>query len=154
MARFKEKVRLDTCSACGAQGPRTGARFCLTCGKLMSEGYQPLDTLRASYNLLGKELKFAPVIPAVEEGNLFEENKNNVAQTAWACVVYSMVPYLGILFIPFAFLIGGAGVVVAHRQPQLGGRKLAVSCIALSAFLLAVQIFLWYLLYIIPEIGL
>jgi len=85
--------------------------------------------------------------------DLFEQNKNTVSQTAWACLVYSFVPYIGILFVPFTFLIGGAGYLTAVRQPQLGGRRLALVSIGYSFVVLAVQIFLWWLLYIIPELG-
>ncbi|HSK74741.1 MAG TPA: hypothetical protein VK892_23790, partial [Pyrinomonadaceae bacterium] len=85
--------------------------------------------------------------------NLFEQNKNSVSETAWACFVYSMVPYLGILFIPLTFLIGGFGFAVSFRQPHLGGRKLSLVSIGLSFVVLAIQIFLWWLLFIIPEIG-
>lgn len=144
-------TKARSCSACGAESRRTGARFCLVCGKSMREGYQPLDTIRASYGLQGKHFKFQDNI--VESENLFEENKNTVSQTAWACVVYSMVPYLGILFIPFAFVISGAGYAISFRRPQLGGRKLATVCIGLTFVVLAVQLVLWWLLYIIPEIG-
>jgi hypothetical protein len=142
----------SVCSACGAESARTGARFCLVCGKSMREGYQPLDTIRASYGLQGKHIEFEK-IEVEETKNLFEQNKNTVSQTAWACVVYSMVPYLGILFIPFSFLISGAGFYVAHRQPQLGGRRLAVVCIGLTFLILAVQILLWWLLYVIPDLA-
>ena len=140
------------CSACGAESARMSANFCLVCGKLIKEGYQPLDTIRASYGLQGKHIEFEKI--AVEEPkNLFEQNKNTVSQTAWACVVYSMVPYLGILFIPFSIVISGAGFYVAHRRPQLGGRRLAIVCIGLTFLILGVQILLWYLLYIIPELN-
>ena len=44
------------CPACGAQAQRGNAQFCLVCGKLLREDYQPLDRLRASYNLQGKPL--------------------------------------------------------------------------------------------------
>ncbi|MEP6901546.1 MAG: hypothetical protein ABJA66_07330 [Actinomycetota bacterium] len=143
---------LSVCSACGSQARRGNAKFCLICGKLLREDYQPLDTLRASYNLQGKSFEFQTA--EIEEvKNLFEQNKNSVSQTAWACLVYSMVPYLGILFIPFTFLIGSFGYVTALRQPQLGGRRLAVISLAVSFIVLAVQIFLWWLLYIIPELG-
>ncbi|HEV7929209.1 MAG TPA: hypothetical protein VGP12_03655, partial [Nitrosospira sp.] len=141
---------LKLCPACGAEAMRP-ARFCAVCGKLTREGYQPLDTIRASYGLQGKHFKFQNNIEEPE--SLFEENKNAVSQTAWACVVYSMVPYLGILFIPFAFVIGGFGYAVSFRRPQLGGRKLAATCIGLTFMVLAVQIVLWWLLYVIPEIG-
>jgi len=143
---------LSVCVACGAESRRGNAKFCLVCGKLLREDYQPLDTLRASYRMQGRSFEFKTA--EIEEiKDLFEENKNSVSQTAWACLVYSMVPYLGILFIPFTFFIGGFGYVAALRQPQLGGRRLALVSITLSFIVLAVQLFLWWLLYIIPELG-
>ncbi len=42
------------CSACGAEARRGDAQFCLICGKLLREDYQPLDSLRASYRLQGQ----------------------------------------------------------------------------------------------------
>ena len=145
-------IRNRACSACGAEARRGNAKFCPVCGKLLREDYQPLDTLRASYRLQGKSFEFKRA--EIEEvKDLFEQNKNLVSQSAWACLVYSMVPYLGILFIPFTFCIGGFGYISALRQPQIGGRKLALISITLSFVVLAVQIFLWWLLYIIPELG-
>jgi hypothetical protein len=140
------------CSACGAEPRRENARFCLVCGKHLREDYEPLDRLRASYNLQGKSFGF-DAQEKKEITNLFEQNKNSVAQTAWACLVYSFVPYLGILFVPFTFFISGFGFIVASRQPHLGGRNLSLVSFLLSFIVLAVQIFLWWLLYIIPEIG-
>ena len=140
------------CSACGTQVEREFAKFCRVCGKLLLEDYEPLDQLRASYRLQGKSFEF-PIEKKEQAINLFEENKNPVSQTAWACLVYSFVPYIGILFVPLTFLVGGFGVIVARRQPHLGGRKLAAVSFVLSFVVLAVQIFLWWLLYIIPELG-
>jgi len=140
------------CSACGSEARRGNAKFCLVCGKLLREDYQPLDALRASYRLQGKT--FALENAKREEiQNLFEKNENSVSETAWACVVYSFVPYLGILFVPFAFLIGSFGVFVSYRKPYVGGRKLSLVSVGLSFVVLVVQIFLWWLLYIIPELG-
>ena len=142
----------QNCTACGAEARRGNAKFCLVCGKLLREDYQPLDRLRASYRLQGKAIEFQTA--EIEDiKDLFEQNKNTISQTAWACLVYSFVPYLGILFIPFTFFIGGFGYLTALRQPQLGGRRLALISISISFFVLALQIFLWWLLYIIPEIG-
>jgi hypothetical protein len=140
------------CSACGAQARRDNAKFCLVCGKLLLEDYQPLDRLRASYRMQGKAIGIEKA-PVEETKDLFAQNKNAVSQTAWACLVYSFVPYIGILFIPFTFLIGGVGYLTAVREPQLGGRRLALISISVSFIVLAAQIFLWWLLYIIPELG-
>lgn len=141
------------CSACGAEAQRLGAKFCLVCGKNLREDYQPLDSLRASYRMQGKT--FAPVETAPREDlqKLFETNENSASETAWACLVYSLVPYLGILFVPLTFIVGGFGVFVSYRKPYLGGRRLSLASIGLSFVVLMVQIFLWWLLYIIPELG-
>jgi len=141
-----------TCSACGSAVSRQSARFCNTCGKILFEDYEPLDNLRSSYNLQGKSFGFQ-LHEIKEAGELFEQNKNTAAQTAWACLVYSMVPYLGILFIPFTFVIGGFGYAAAVKNPQIGGRKLALISIGLSFIVLTIQIFLWWLLYFIPKVG-
>ena len=84
---------------------------------------------------------------------MFEINKNNVSEIAWASFVYSMVPYIGILFIPFTLIIGSFGIGVSYKYPKAGGKKLALISVGLSFFVLALQILLWWLLYIIPELG-
>ena len=137
------------CVACGTQARRETASFCLVCGKSLDEDYEPLDSLRASYRLQGKSFS----VEKKEVTNLFERNKNSISQTAWACLVYSFVPYLGILFVPFTVGIGSFAYLTAIRQPDLGGRKMALMSISISFIVLAVQIFLWWLLYIIPELG-
>lgn len=140
------------CSACGANITRQTARFCNTCGKILFEDYEPLDNLRSSYNLQGTSFGFQAEEIEKEEP-LFEKNENQVAQTAWACLVYSMVPYLGILFVPFTFVIGGFGYAAAVRRPNIGGKKLALISIGLSFIVLSVQMLLWWLLYIVPKLG-
>jgi hypothetical protein len=149
--RRREKISLSlTCNACGAEARRGNAKFCLTCGKILREEYQPLDALRSSYRMQGITFR---VEKPMKETNLFEKNENQASQTAWACLVYSFVPYLGILFVPFAFLAGGLGYFVSYRRPHLGGGKLGIICAALSFVVLAIQLLLWRLLYIIPELG-
>ncbi len=140
------------CSACGTEARRGNAKFCLVCGKLLREDYEPLDALRASYRLQGQSF-LVENAPREEVTDLFKQNENSVSQMAWACFVYSLVPYLGILFVPFTFLVGGFGYFVSLRQPHLGGRKLALISFGLSFVVLAVQVFLWWLLYIIPELA-
>jgi len=140
------------CSACGAEAYRESAKFCPVCGKFLCEDYQPLDNLRASYRLQGKSF-FIENTKKEEIINLFPKNENSVSETAWACLVYSFVPYLGILFVPLTFVVGSFGVIVSFHRPNLGGRKLALVSVALSFVVLIVQVFLWWLLYFIPEIG-
>lgn len=142
----------SNCPACGTQATREFAKFCRVCGKALGEDYEPLDALRASYSLQRKTFRFESK-PVRETVNLFEEDKNSASSTAWACVVYSLVPYLGILFCPCAILMGGIGIYVSYRRPYLGGGRNAVYSVLLSFIIFAVQILLWWLLYLIPEWG-
>ncbi len=84
---------------------------------------------------------------------ILEQGKNGAAQIAWACVVYSMVPYLGILFVPFAFAFAAFGYAAAIRTPEIGERRSAVFSLAMSVVVLFAQIFLWWLLFIVPELN-
>ncbi len=141
-----------TCVACGTQAERDNAKYCLVCGKTLSEDYQPLDTLRSSQHLQGKAF-LVENAETEEITDLFEVNRNTVSEMAWASFVYSMVPYIGVLFIPFTLIVGTYGVGVAIRHPKAGGKKLSLMSIGLSFFVLGIQIFLWWLLYIIPELS-
>jgi hypothetical protein len=80
------------------------------------------------------------------EINLFEPEGQASSQIAWACVVYSMVPYLGILFIPAAFAAIGTAFFSSR------GWREAAHLLA-TFFLLIVQLLLWWLLYVIPELS-
>jgi hypothetical protein len=80
------------------------------------------------------------------------EHTNNVAATAMAFATYALVPYLGILFCPGALVMGGIGLFRATRSPQPGGaRRTALVSLLLGLILLAVHIFLWWILYKVPE---
>jgi hypothetical protein len=146
----KSKIQNRTCLACGTEAQREFAKYCLVCGKLLLEDYQPLDSLRASNRLPKTKFKTETT---TEIKNLFEEENNGAASLAWAFVVYSMVPYLGILFTPGAVLMSGVGLYIAYRKPYLGGQKMAIYSFILSFVILAIQILLWWLLYIIPELS-
>jgi predicted RNA-binding Zn-ribbon protein involved in translation (DUF1610 family) len=136
------------CPACGTATTRDFAKFCRVCGKLLLEEYQPLDTLRASYRLQGKSFQVAD---KEEVTDLFFEDKNSAASTASAFVVYSLVPYLGILFCPGAFLMGGIGAIVSYRQPSLGGGRTSIYSLVLSVIIFVVQILLWWLFYYVSS---
>lgn len=146
-------VSNEICSACGTKIERRFAKYCRVCGKFLFEEYQPLDYLRSSYRMQGKAIAFEDNFEREEVVNLFEINENGASQTTWACFVYSLVPYIGIIFVPLTLVFGGFSLFVAARNPLLGGRKLTLVSMSLSLVVLAVQILLWWLLYIIPTLG-
>ena len=65
-------------------------------------------------------------------------------------MVYAMVPYLGVLFIPPALAMSGYLLFTAGRRDEV---RHAILCITVGSILLVVQVILWWLLYLIPEIG-
>lgn len=163
-----ERERAErACPACGAEVRRERARFCATCGRRFDyDSYLPADAVRASYHhqrrrpvmTLSKTAdetdgKFASA-PAERRGMTraaFSENRNGASATAMAFVTYALVPYLGILFCPGALLMGGIGLVRARRAPHLGGGRASLLGIALGLLILCLQIFLWWVLYKVPE---
>lgn len=142
--------RRPECPGCGAEGIGSATRFCPDCGKLVNEGFQPLDAIRSSYRLQGRVL---PTSSVNLEGELFRRQRSSIYDTAWACTVYSMVPYLGILFVPLAIGVGSAGYVITRGRSEAGAGRDALFCVGFGIVLLIIQLFLWWLLYIIPEIG-
>ncbi|CAN5694052.1 hypothetical protein BH24ACI3_BH24ACI3_02250 [soil metagenome] len=145
--------KMHRCSACGEDSGANHTEYCAVCGKLLSEDYQPLDAIRSSYGLQRTALS-PNSSDMASSRSLFENaDRNGASQMAWACLVYSFVPYIGILFVPITLLIGAAGVLTAVRRPEIGGGKLATSTIGLSIPVFTLQIFLWWLLYFIPTIG-
>jgi len=138
------------CPACGSNAGGDEDGLCSVCGKLLSEGYVPLDMIRSTYRMQGKV--FSDTLSDPE--NLFEDhrNRNYVSDTAWACIVYSIVPYLGIIFIPFAIVTSALGYYVSSRGPHHGGRRSAVVYMSLSFVILAIQLVLWSLFYLIPQL--
>ncbi len=143
---------LNNCPACGAAGDVGVSHECSVCGKLLAEDYQPLDSIRSSYGLQRVALTASKTSGDAVE--LFATNdKNAASQIAWASFVYSLVPYLGVLFIPFTVLVSAAGIARARWEPSLGGGELAARSLLLSVPVLAVQLVLWWLLYYIPELA-
>jgi hypothetical protein len=83
---------------------------------------------------------------------LFKQN-NSTSEIAWAFAVFSWVPYLGVLFLPFAFIFGVSGFYISIKKTHLSGRELSINSLISSFIVFAVQILLWYLLYLIPELN-
>ena len=154
--------QLRACPACGLAARRVEARFCLACGRALDESYLPADALRASYNLqYGRIIKrkeararakpgvkpLKSSIPTTQRAR----NSNGASTTALAFVTFALVPYLGILFCPGALLMGGVGLYKSYRTPELGGRRASYVSLTCGLLIFCGQIFLWWILYKIPE---
>ncbi|MGI8812355.1 MAG: hypothetical protein ACR2IH_07470 [Pyrinomonadaceae bacterium] len=138
------------CAACGGENARSTAKFCNVCGKLLAEEYLPLDSHRSAHGLQGKVLTIERSME--NSGTLFERG-GGIAQTAWACVVYSMVPYLGILFLPFAFSVAAVGYFAHPELAKQDDRRLSAIYIGLSVIISLGQAILWSLFYLIPDLA-
>src|SRR5919205_1368991 len=149
---------IPKCPACGAEARRMDARFCSTCGRSLSEQYNPADALRASYHLhrpkgvekpsarptpVSKRRPMATVIP--------EPNRNPASTTALALTTYSLVPFLGILFVPGALFVGVVGFAYSYYAPQRGGRRASLASVLFGVVIMGVQIFLWWIIVKVPE---
>jgi hypothetical protein len=153
---------MPVCPACGAQARRGDARFCATCGRSLEEQYRPTDALRASYHLhrpasgrggssrgarksppVSKKRPMSTMLPAI--------NRNGASTTALAFMTYALVPFLGILFVPGAVLIGAAGLLYSYRAPHKGGRRASVASIFFGLVILGVQLLLWWIIIKVPQ---
>jgi hypothetical protein len=148
-----------SCLACGAEARRVEARFCSACGRSLAESYLPADALRASYNLQhhravvsrkGGGTNSKPLKNSMSS-IVSVPNKNGASTTALAFVTYALVPYLGILFCPGAVLMGGVGLYNSYRAPERGGRRASYLSLAFGLLILCAQLFLWWILYKVPE---
>ena len=157
----KDEAR-PVCPACGASARRRDARFCSTCGRSLEEQYRPADALRASYHLhrpasgrssSGRGAKRPQPGPKKRPMStmLPEVNRNSASSTALAFVTYALVPFLGILFVPGAILIGAAGLFYSYRAPDRGGRRASFASIFFGVVILGVQIMLWWIIINVPE---
>ena len=75
---------------------------------------------------------------------------SNTIATARAFAIYSLVPYLGIVFCPGAVVIGGLSLVQSFRNAELDRRTSSYLCIATGSIVLVVQLLLWWILYKVP----
>jgi len=162
------------CPACGTCARRVDARFCATCGKTFDDdGYLPADAIRASYHFQGRQpsamvattqstRRSALNCPTSRRASAamsgrrvssmpFHKNQNGASTTALAFVTYALVPYLGILFCPGALWMGSIGLARAYRAPHAGGRRASMLSIVLGVVIFGAQLFLWWILYKIPD---
>lgn len=73
--------------------------------------------------------------------SLFEQKKPFASSAVWACVVYSLVPFVGVVFVPFIFVFGVIGMVRGEG---------ALRPMGAGVLILMVQLVLWWLLYVVP----
>jgi hypothetical protein len=78
--------------------------------------------------------------------------KSSLAATARAFATYSLVPYLGILFCPGAMVVGCVGLVKFSTAslPERDSRRVCASSLLAGVILLAIQLMLWWILYMVP----
>jgi len=149
---------LVACPACGTPATRHAARFCRVCGRKLDavNDYAPTDALRASYHAHHQveKVNMETVVrrtPRQSRAHTFNRHDNQAAHLALAFVAFALVPYLGILFCPGAFIAGCAGVRRARLAPHHGGRVAAVFGIVAALVIAGAQVFLWWLFYKIPS---
>lgn len=73
------------------------------------------------------------------------DDSDGAAASARASLIYSAIPYLGIIFLPAALVF----IVLALRRDRRTAVRLLVLC-AVSAMY---HLTLWRLLYVVPELG-
>jgi ABC-type spermidine/putrescine transport system permease subunit II len=77
-----------------------------------------------------------------------------LAGTARAFAIYSLVPYLGIVFCPGAVVLGTVGMVRSHRSQPItdnSARGICYTSLIVGVVVLAVQLLLWWTLYQVPR---
>ncbi|MGH9943046.1 MAG: hypothetical protein ACRD9R_11895 [Pyrinomonadaceae bacterium] len=167
------------CPACGASARRDSARFCSTCGRRLEDSaYEPADSLLSSYH---RQRLGAPHDMTLSENQSIKSERLNAvatprrrralavwllgprnesaggaaAATAAAFIAYGLVPYLGILFCPGALVFAGVALARTHgpagRWQARHAKRAAVRRLLLALVVLGVQLFLWWILYKVPE---
>jgi hypothetical protein len=84
---------------------------------------------------------------SMDMAELFEQKKPFASSAVWACTVYSLVPFVGIVFIPFVFLFGIVAAMTGHGSQ----RRSAVKAMGAGVLVLIVQAVLWWLMYMVPD---
>lgn len=144
MQRTRPSHDTQTCAACGSGASRSGARFCSTCGHSLSGDYAPAALLQASYHqrrmaAFGASLNSEPAA-------LMISRQNNLTAGAFAFVTFSVVPFLGVLFCPFALLLGMCSWLQSTRHPNPIRTVRPAIAVALAVVISGVQLSLWWML--------
>ena len=86
------------------------------------------------------------------DSDIFGDRSDFSGSVVWACAVYSLVPFVGIVFVPVALLFGAFALLRGLRSEAATERR-TLNAMLFSVFVLAGQILLWRLLYLIPELS-
>lgn len=76
---------------------------------------------------------------------IFAEEGNSSAAIALVLVFSALVPFMGLLFCPFAVMMGCYGLLEARFVPHTGGSRLAICCIVFGVLIAGAQVLLWRL---------
>ncbi len=87
-----------------------------------------------------------------EHAGLFEESEPFEQSTAWACVVYSLVPFVGILFTLPAVVLGIRELLSARSAANSHAVRSRILAVVMAFVVFAAQLVLWWLLYHIPTL--
>lgn len=87
--------------------------------------------------------------PPSEENALFREERDLAASVLWASLVYSLVPFLGIVFVPVAAAICVFRLIRNRDDSAKSLFKYLIS----SIVILLAQLGLWWLLYAVPTLN-
>ena len=79
---------------------------------------------------------------ASEDIQLFDDERPFASSAVWACVVYSLVPFVGVVFVPLIFVFGV--IVLARGERTFGAMGAGVA-------ILIMQLVLWWLMYVVPR---
>jgi NADH:ubiquinone oxidoreductase subunit 6 (subunit J) len=82
---------------------------------------------------------------AADHVSLFDESKPFASSAVWACAVYSLLPFIGVVFVPFIFVFGVVGLVRGEQTWR---------AMAAGVLILMIQLVLWWLMYVVPKWGL
>jgi hypothetical protein len=85
---------------------------------------------------------------SLHEDNSLAETNGFAESAAWAGLVYSLVPFLGILFVPVGLIASGFAIVssASDKKPVMP----SVIILAATLVIFFLQAGLWSLLYLIP----
>jgi hypothetical protein len=70
--------------------------------------------------------------------------RNGAALAAYYCGVFGLIPGLGLLLSPIAFILGVIGFVKARRDPKARGTGHAIAGIVLGLISIPLWIVLWF----------